>query len=243
MNTGLAQRIGELAEKTPEQLLQWASQTYGSRSAIVTSFQNTGCVMIDMAWRIGAPIPVLTVDTLRLPQETLDLMREIERRYGLRVERFEPDPARLAEMVRTRGEYLFFDSREGQQLCCEVRKVEPNRRALSTVDVWITGVRRDQSSARSNGRKAALVEQQGRHIIKVCPLFDWTEEQVWDYIRVNHVPYNTLYDRGYASIGCIVCSTPSLPGEDKRAGRWRWMNQLQQAHHKECGIHLEGSGI
>ena len=242
MNTDLAQ-IDELAAKSPQQLLQWASQTHGTRAAIVTSFQNTGCVMIDMACRLGAPVRVLTVDTLRLPQETLDLMRRVERRYRVQIERFQPDPAMLAQMLRTRGEYLFFDSREGQQMCCEVRKVEPNRRALSTVDVWITGVRRDQSSARSKARKAALIEQQGRPIIKVCPLFDWTEDQVWDYVHANEVPYNTLYDRGYASIGCVICSTPRLPGEDKRAGRWRWMNQLQEAHPKECGIHVDGSGI
>lgn len=236
----LVERLNDMA---PEQLLKWAADEHGARAAIFTSFQTTGCVMIDMAARHDAPLRVLTVDTLRLPEETHDLIGRVEERYGVRVERFEPAPARVEEMVRTRGEFLFFDSMEGQRLCCQVRKVEPNQRALATVDVWIAGVRRDQSSSRANGSKVAFVEKDGRRLIKVCPLFDWTDEQTWAYIRERDVPYNALYDQGYASIGCAICSTPQRPGEDKRAGRWRWMNQLQRAHHKECGIHLDGGGI
>ena len=241
--TVATRNIEQIRDKTGEELLAWARDRHGLRAAIITSFQDTGCVMIDMAWRLGLGLRVLTVDTLRLPRETCDLIERIEGRYGLRVERFKPDPARLAEMVNTHGEYLFFDSREGQRLCCDVRKVEPNRRALATVDVWITGVRRDQSAHRASGAKAMVVEQAGRPVLKVCPLFDWTGEDVWDYIRRHDVPYNALYDQGYASIGCFICSTPVMAGEDKRAGRWRWMNQIRDDDHKECGIHINGSGI
>jgi len=226
-----------------EKLLQWAFQYHGRRAAIFTSFQNTGCVMIDMAHRVAPGLRVITVDTLRLPQETYDLMEMLEQRYGISIERFKPDPQRLEKMVRDHGEYLFFDSRAKQEYCCQVRKVEPNDRALDTVDVWITGLRRDQSKARRITPKAALFHHKGREIFKLCPLIDWSEEQVREYLANYGVPYNALYDKGYTSIGCHICSTPTRPGEDKRAGRWRWMNQLSEEHHKECGLHTRGSGI
>ncbi|HPC16477.1 MAG TPA: phosphoadenylyl-sulfate reductase [Candidatus Hydrogenedentes bacterium] len=226
-----------------EAMLQWALMQHGRRAAIFTSFQNTGCVMIDMAHRVAPGLRVITVDTLRLPRETYDLMEILEQRYGISIERFKPDPQRLEKMIRDHGEYLFFDSRAKQEFCCKVRKVEPNDRALDTVDVWITGLRRDQSKARMITPKAALIDHKGREILKLCPLIDWTEEQVREYLANHRVPYNTLYDKGYTSIGCQICSTPTRPGEDKRAGRWRWMNQLSEDHHKECGLHTRGSGI
>ena len=151
-------------------------------------------------------------------------MGALEAKYGITIERFKPDPGRLELMLKNHGEYLFFDSREKQEYCCSVRKVEPNRRALATVDVWITGLRRDQSRSRTSTPKAAEVHQDGRSLVKLCPLIDWTEKQVADYISQYEVPYNRLYDQGFTSIGCIICSTPTLPGEDKRAGRWRWWN-------------------
>lgn len=235
--------LGFLDSLTPEAVLEWAWRTYRERAAILTSLQNTGCVMIDMAHRVAPGLRVITVDTLRLPQETYDLIAAIEQRYGVNIERFQPDPERLARMTREHGEYLFFDSRGQQQLCCQVRKVEPNERAIETIDVWITGLRRDQSKSRRAVPKASLVDKKGRRLIKVCPLIDWTEERVWDYIRACHVPYNPLYDTGYSSLGCVICSTPTRPGEDKRAGRWRWQNPLADEHAKECGIHVQGSGI
>lgn len=224
-------------------LLSWAWEQFGLRAAIFTSFQNTGCVMIDMARGISPDMRIIAIDTLRLPNETYELMERLSRRYGMSIERFAPDPERIEQMVQEHGEFLFFDSKEKQELCCRTRKVEPNNRALETVDVWITGLRRDQSSGRAVTPKAALVEINGRPILKLCPLADWSEDQVWDYIRQHDVPYNRLYDQGYVSIGCTICSTPIRLGEDKRAGRWRWMNQLSEKHHKECGLHISGSGI
>ena len=227
----------------PEELLRWSWEARGTRAAIFTSFQKTGCVMIDMARAAAPELRVLTVDTLRLPQDTHDLMKALEAKYGIRIERFQPDPERVARMVDDHGEFLFFDSREKQEHCCAVRKVEPNRRALATVDIWITGLRRDQSAFRKATPKAAVVEQNGRRLLKLCPLIDWTEERVNAYISERGVPYNSLYDKGYTSIGCVICSTPTRPGENPRAGRWRWTNQLAEAGKKECGIHIQGSGI
>ena len=235
--------LDELNMLSPEDLLTWAHEAYSERAAIMTSFQHTGCVMIDMAHKRGIPLRVVTVDTLRLHPETYDLMDRIEQRYGITIERFQPDPSRVQEMVDRHGEYLFFDSPSKQEYCCSIRKVEPNKRALETVDLWITGLRRDQSSYRALAPKAAFVEEDGRRILKLCPLVDWSEEQVRQYIDEHSAPYNALYDQGYTSIGCIICTTPIQPGEDKRAGRWRWFNHLEDQHKKECGIHIGGSGI
>jgi len=235
--------LTDLGTKRAEELLAWAWNTHGARAAIVTSFQNTGCVMIDMAHRVAPKLRVITIDTLRLHPETYELMEAVETRYGIRVERFTPDPAALSWMVQSAGEYLFFDGREKQEFCCRVRKVEPTERALATVDVWITGLRQDQSAFRKATLKAANAVKSGRTVLKLCPLVDWSEDEVNGYMAANNVPRNALYERGYTSIGCVICSTPTLPGEDKRAGRWRWFNQLHQHDSKECGIHLDGSGI
>lgn len=233
--------LAHIAESAPHEILKWAHENYGDRAAIFTSFQDTGCVMIHMAYSNGVPIRVVTVDTLRLHPETYELIEEIETRYDMKIERFKPDPAAVKRMVQQHGEYLFFDSKTKQEYCCTIRKVEPNRRALETVDVWITGLRRDHSDARDNTPAAELVRTESGEKLKLSPLVEWSRSDVQKYIRENDVPYNKLYDQGYTSIGCIICSTPTLPHEDKRAGRWRWFNHLDD--DKECGIHTNGSGI
>lgn len=235
--------LESLEQMEPQEMLAWAVNHYGPRAALFTSFQETGCALIDMAAKQQLPLRVVTVDTHRLHPETYELMEVIESRYGIRIERFYPDPDRLQRMIQQHGEYLFFDSKEKQEFCCRIRKVEPNERALATVDVWITGLRQDQSSFRAATPKASFVNRGGGTLLKLCPLADWTEEHVRAYNYENNVPKNKLYDQGYASIGCIICSTPIRPGEDKRAGRWRWFNQFQAGDKKECGIHIAGSGI
>ena len=232
--------LEELEAKSTEDLLLWAYTQFGERAGIITSFQDSGTVMLDMANKVAPDLRVLTVDPLRLHTETYQLMDDIESRYGITIERFEPDPKRLERMVQQHGEHLFFDSKAKQEFCCHVRKVEPNMRALRTVDVWITGVRRDHSDTRAETDKASYVRYDWGTVLKLAPLADWTEEQVKEYIAEYDVPYNKLYDQGYTSIGCIICSTPTLPHEDKRAGRWRWFNALEA--EKECGIHTNTSG-
>lgn len=233
--------LDELNKMSPEQMLAWAQSNHAGRAAIFSSFQDTGCVMVDMAAKSAAGLRVLTVDTLRLHPETYRLINEVERRYNIEVERFEPDPAALRKMVEQHGEFLFFDSKAKQEYCCQVRKVEPNIRALQTVDVWITGLRRDHSEARESVERAAYVQQIHGTVLKLAPLADWTHQQVRDYIAENNVPYNKLYDQGYTSIGCVICSTPTKPWENKRAGRWRWFNHLD-GDDKECGIHTNTGG-
>jgi len=244
MNTNIEHTNTEdLNQLSATELLAWAVATHGDRAAIITSFQKTGCIMIDMAQRCALGLRVVTIDTLRLHPDTYDLIDRIEKRCGITVERFQPDPERLQQMIRNHGEYLFFDSKEKQKHCCEIRKVEPNACALQSVDVWITGLRRDQSEERKNTPKVSVVKRDGRSIIRLCPIADWNEEELDEYITDHDVPKNTLYDKGYMSIGCEICSTPTLPHEEKRAGRWRWLNYLGKEHSKECGIHNLGSGI
>lgn len=235
--------IQQLNRLGPEALLEWAASRFGDRAGLVTSFQLTGCVMIDMAHRVAPALRVITIDTLRLHPETYALMDTLEKRYGIQIERFSPDPDRLRTMIERHGEYLFFDSKAKQEYCCKVRKVEPNARVLHTLDVWITGLRRDQSKSRETVEKASLAAHNGRNLIKLCPLAEWSEREIREYIERHNVPYNALYDQGYESIGCAVCSTPTLPWEHKRAGRWRWFNHLGKDQTKECGIHNNGSGI
>jgi phosphoadenylyl-sulfate reductase (thioredoxin) len=196
-----------------------------------------------MASRVAPKLRVYTIDTLRLPDETYQLIDAIEKKYGIAIERFQPDPKRVAQMVARHGEFLFFDTKEKQEYCCMIRKVEPDEVAKETVDVLITGRRRDQSNSRKKLAKAEVVKAETHDILKLNPLADWNEEQVWAYIRANDIPYNKLYDMEYTSIGCKICTTPTKPWEDKRAGRWRWFNQLDPDSNKECGIHLGGSGI
>ena len=235
------QLLDELNAKSPEDLLRWAWATYGDRVGIITSFQDTGTVIIDLASKVTPGMRVLTVDTLRLHPETYALLEEIEKHYGIAIERFTPDPDALSRMVRQHGEYLFFDSKAKQEHCCAVRKVEPNIRALRTIDVWITGLRQDQSDMRAETPKASYVPTDWGSLVKIAPLADWDSAQVKDYIAENNVPYNKLYDQGYSSIGCTICSTPTLPHESPRAGRWRWFNEMH-ADDKECGIHSNTSG-
>jgi phosphoadenosine phosphosulfate reductase len=234
--------VRELNEMPAEALFAWGLEHYGERAGIITSFQDTGCVMVDIMSKAAPGMRVMTVDTLRLHDETYAVMDTIEKRYGITVERFQPDPAKLNLMIRQHGEWLFFDSKAKQEFCCNVRKVEPNQRALETLDVWYTGLRRDQSEFRVNTPKAQIVDRNGRKLIKVAPLADWDQARVDAYAAEHGVPRNSLYDQGYTSIGCVICTTPTRPGEDKRAGRWRWFNALE-GDTKECGIHSGGSGI
>lgn len=232
--------LEKLNQMDAAELLAWGAEHHGERAGVITSFQDTGCVTIDIAHRAGITLRVLTIDTLRLHPETYALIDEVEKRYGIEVERYSPRPDRVEEMVREYGEYLFFDSKLKQEYCCNIRKVEPNDEALSTLDVWYTGLRRDHSDNRKETPKASVVKGPalGSEILKISPLADWTTEEVWDYIRKNDVPANKLYQQGYSSIGCIICSTPTLRGEDKRAGRWRWFNAANSGDDKkECGIH------
>lgn len=228
---------GELAvqydDQEPEEVIRWALEAMApERVAVCTSFQIDGMVILDMAWRINPDVRIFTVDTGRMPQETYEIIDRVREHYGITVEVYYPETRDVEKLVRENGINPFYKSVPLRLTCCDVRKVRPLVRVLNGLDGWVTGLRRDQWATRSNIRKIELDHDHGG-IIKINPLADWTEEEVWDYVRANNVPYNQLYDRGYTSIGCAPCTRAIQPGEDARAGRWWW----ETGAPKECGMH------
>jgi thioredoxin-dependent adenylylsulfate APS reductase len=217
----------------PQALLEWALEEFSPRIAISAAFQADDVALIDMAYKIDPDVHVFTVDTGRLPRETHQLIDALRAKYpGLDLHVLEPDPGQVARMVSRKGLDLMKESVENRLLCCNVRKVQPLTKHLDGLDAWVTGLRRDQWATRTNIRKVEIDHDHGA-IVKLIPLAEWTEDEVWDYIRENDVPYHPLYDRGYTSIGCAPCTRAIKPGEPNRAGRWWW----EENAPKECGIH------
>ena len=224
--------VPELFDETdPRDVLRWAYETYPD-VVVVASFQAESSVIIDMASRIRGDIHVLTLDTGRLPQATYDMIDRIRDRYGVAVDVVSPDPDETRRMVAENGINLFYKSIELRSLCCEIRKSRPLERALRGHDAWITGLRRSQAKTRS---QTPIVAADPLHsgITKIAPLARWSKTQVWDYIKENEVPYHSLYDSGFTSIGCEPCTRATTAGEDERAGRWWW----EDNEIKECSIH------
>jgi phosphoadenylyl-sulfate reductase (thioredoxin) len=176
--------------RSPRELLRWAIELYGDRLAISTSFQAEGMAILDMAWRIEPRVRVITVDTGRLHPETYELMERVRERYDLPIEVYYPDPAALEPFVRENGINPFYRSITNRFRCCDIRKVDPLARALTTVDAWVAGQRRGHSETRRNVRLVE-VDQTHEGLIKLNPLAGWNGEEVWDYLRANDVPYPT----------------------------------------------------
>ena len=231
----------EFEGEEPETVLEWALERFSPRIAISTAFQIDGVALIDMAYEIDAEVEVFSVDTGRLPAETYELVEALRDRYpGLNLKLLAPNVDEIAAMVGRHGPNLFYRSVDNRLLCCQIRKVRPLTRHLAGLDGWITGLRRDQWASRTNIRKVEIDHDHGA-IVKLNPLAEWTEEEVWDYVREREAPYNSLYDAGYTSIGCAPCTRPVAAGEASRAGRWWWESNAP----KECGIHcaIESGGL
>ena len=243
-NTSMMKLKRELSlTENPQEILFSLFKQFNDRAAIVTSGQLSGMVQIHLAAENRLPFRVCTVDTLRLFPETYTFFDQVEERYGIKIERIQPDTIEVEKMVAEHGEYLFFDSRTKQKFCCDIRKIKPMYQLLDTLDVWITGTRRDQSDTRHNFKKVEIVSSTTHPILKVSPLIHWTTEQVWDFVRDNDVPVNPLFKPNahghyYESLGCKTCTTRIRPDEPKRAGRWRWQNGTDtEENNKECGLH------
>ncbi|HID94904.1 MAG TPA: phosphoadenylyl-sulfate reductase [Candidatus Latescibacteria bacterium] len=222
----------EFEKKSAQEMLDWVLSTYGDRIALASSFGAEDVVLIDMMVKINPRPRIFTLDTGRLPYETYDVMERIREKYKIEMEVFFPDAKSVEEMLREHGPNLFYKSTELRKLCCEVRKIRPLERALADLEAWLCGLRREQSVTRTEIKKVE-VDVAHNSIIKINPLADWTEKQVWDYIKANDVPYNALHDQNYPSIGCAPCTRAVKPGEDIRAGRWWW----ETPEKKECGLH------
>ena len=229
----------DLEKLDAQGILKWAFETYHPKLALACSFQAEESVLIDLMYRLrGSDFRVFSLDTGRLNQETYDCMDAMRERYGIEIEVFFPDASSVEKMVRENGLNLFYRSVEARKLCCDIRKVEPLNRALKHLDAWMTGLRREQAPTRTDLTKVEVDHSHGG-IAKINPLIDWTYQQIWDYIRVNNLPYNKLHDQGYPSIGCAPCTRAIKPGEDIRAGRWWWENP----ETKECGLHVHREAV
>ncbi|WP_337286535.1 phosphoadenylyl-sulfate reductase [Candidatus Methylomirabilis sp.] len=234
-----AESIVELNERFrtagPEVVLRWAIDTFAPKLALASSFGAEDMVLIDMLSKLEPATTIFTLDTGRLHEETYDVMERAREQYKVTIESYFPGRDAVEALERERGFYSFRQSIEERKFCCRVRKVEPLGRALKSVDAWITGLRREQAATRT-GIDAVEIDASHGSIVKINPLVEWTEPQVWAYIREHHVPYNALHDQGFPSIGCAPCTRAITPGEDVRAGRWWWENP----ETKECGLHLDG---
>lgn len=188
-------------------------------------------VLTDIICEYVPEIEMFTLDTGRLHDETLALLDRIERRYQRRIQVFYPDAKQIEQYVADNGINGFYLGVEERQSCCNIRKIEPFKRAIAGRKAWVTGVRREQSAERALGETIGWDERYD--MWKVSPLLDWTEEDVWAYIHARNLPYNALHDKGFPSIGCAPCTRAVEPGADPRSGRWWW----ESADSRECGLH------
>ncbi len=228
----------ELAERTAAKadaalaLLERVAREF-SPAVFANSLGAEDMVLTDLICRNRLPIEIFSLDTGRLPPETYTLMAALDQRYGLKLKIYFPAATAIENYVRQHGINAFYDSVALRKTCCHLRKVEPLQRALSGQRAWITGMRAEQAATR--GQLAVQAYDESNNLEKFSPLADWSEKEVWTYLKTHAVPYNALHDQFYPSIGCAPCSRAISPGEDIRAGRWWWENP----ESKECGLHVK----
>lgn len=229
----IVKEIRELIEGlTSVELLEVLANRFSDSSVFSTSFGMEDQVISHQIFSNNLPVQVFTLDTGRLFPETYSVWNRTVEKYKKRIETYYPKTENVERLLSEKGPNSFYESVENRQECCGIRKVEPLKRALEGKKLWITGIRRDQSTNRNT---MDWVEWDENHqLIKVHPLFYWTMEEVKDYIKQHNIPYNSLHDRGFPSIGCAPCTRAVPPGGDSRDGRWWWEDQSK----KECGLHI-----
>jgi phosphoadenosine phosphosulfate reductase len=222
----------KLKGKAAEEILSYFIKEYQGKVALGSSLGAEDQVLTHMMTEIDKNVKIFTLDTGRIFPETYNVLDETNKKYDIKIEVYFPDKNKVEQMVNEKGINLFYESIENRKLCCNIRKIEPLKRALSGVKIWITGLRKDQSVTRFYTK---LVEwDESNQLLKVNPLLNWTEKNVWAFIKENEIPYNKLHDAGFPSIGCQPCTRAIQPGEDVRAGRWWW----EAPENKECGLHV-----
>jgi phosphoadenosine phosphosulfate reductase len=234
MKTVLIQNVQQLISgKSEEESLALLAEKFSGKIVFSTSFGLEDQVITDMIFSNNIPIKVFTLDTGRLFPETYSVWNRTREIYGKKIDVFYPQTEAVEKMVAEKGPHSFYESIENRLECCRIRKVEPLARALKGNEIWITGIRKEQSASR---QMMSQVEWDEKHqLIKFHPLFYWALEQTWKYIRKKNVPYNSLHDKGFPSIGCQPCTRAVKEGEDIRAGRWWWEHNQK----KECGLHIK----
>lgn len=231
MQTLIRRLNKQLSGQSAFEVLSYFIKEFDGKLAFGSSLGAEDQVITDMIGKIDKGTKIFTLDTGRVFPETYDTVQESNEKYDINIEVYFPNSEKVERMVNQKGINLFYQSVENRRLCCQVRKIEPLQRAMTDVDVWVTGIRKEQSVTRLLTEVVELDAGTGK--LKVNPLVDWTEQDVWDYIKENEVPYNKLHDRGFPSIGCQPCTRAIKEGEDVRAGRWWWETPEQ----KECGLH------
>ena len=228
-----SQLVRQETEASPVAVLKDA---FANHDRVAISFSGAeDVVLIDMACQIRDDVEVFSLDTGRLHPETYRFIEAVRKHYGIKINVLSPDPVALAKLVQAKGLFSFYE--DGHSECCGIRKIEPLRRHLAGLDAWITGQRRDQSPTRTDVPQQQVdstFASEGNELMKYNPLAAWESADVWDYIRLNELPYNPLHDRGFTSIGCEPCTRPVGPGEHERMGRWWW----EESTKRECGLHL-----
>ena len=232
MIEGLLKEIENLSIVEQFQIL---AEKFTGKIAFSTSFGQEDQVITDIILKNNIPIQVFTLDTGRMFEETYKVWNKTNEKYNQKIIPYYPESSEVEKMVSEKGIYSFYESIENRKECCNIRKVYPLKRALKDVDLWITGLRAEQSVTRVE--LALLEENESFDTIKFNPLTSWTLNEVLEYLKENKVPYNSLHDRGFISIGCSPCTRAIKEGEDVRAGRWWWENK----DSKECGLHVEQS--
>lgn len=234
MNREIVQQLNEkLQGKSSVDILEYIALHYPGTVKFASSMGAEDQVITHMLAKLDSPMEIFTLDTGRMFPETYDLIEKTEARYKLKIKIFFPDAASVEKMVNEKGINLFYRSIENRKQCCGLRKIEPLKRALNGLKGWVTGLRKEQSTTRTN---MMIVEwDENNQMLKFNPLLHWSEKQLWDYIKKNNVPYNVLHDKGFPSIGCQPCTRAVAPGEDVRSGRWWWENP----ETKECGLHAK----
>ena len=231
MNNFINELNSRFSSQSPEELLTFFLREYKGRIALASSLGLEDQVLTDMILKIEPSTVIFTIDTGRLFPETYSLINRTNIRYNFKMNVYFPQHEPIERFVRQRGINGFYESADLRKECCKIRKIEPLLRALSTLDVWICGLRQEQSVTRTSVQ--AVEWDEANQLIKINPLAHWSEQAVWDYIKTYQIPYNKLHDKGFPSIGCQPCTRAVAEGEDIRSGRWWWENP----EHKECGLH------
>lgn len=230
--TEIESELQSRLDRSPLASLVWLTQKFAGGAVFSTSFGMEDQVITHLIFSNKLPIRVFTLDTGRNFQETYSTWSRTLERYQQSIETYAPQAKAIEQLLSQKGPNSFYDSVENRKECCQIRKIEPLGRALAGQQLWITGIRAEQSPNRLD--MSPLEWDAGHQLLKFHPLFDWTFDQVRDYVRQHNIPYNSLHDRGFVSIGCAPCTRAIQPGEDFRAGRWWW----EDASKKECGLHV-----
>lgn len=225
----------QINNKSILEQLQLLSGKFAGKIAFSTSFGQEDQVITDFIFSNNIPIKVFTLDTGRFFEETYKVWNKTLEKYNHPIHVYFPDNGEVEKIISEKGPYSFYESIENRKECCNIRKVQPLGRALKSIDLWITGLRSEQSQARTDMEFFSF--DKSFNTTKFNPLKDWSLNEVVDYLHEHHVPYNSLHDKGFISIGCSPCTRAIKQGEDIRDGRWWWEDKSK----KECGLHDTGN--